>query len=129
MAIAFQVTEFQTVIKKEDGNILRSNGRPPMSFDYEVLTFTPEEKSRFWRGQKYTLSADEIIEVETYVNSVEADTTITEAMTQIHQSKSILAATDWYVTRKIETGKDIPDNILEMRATAREIINEQQNNL
>ena len=30
-----------------------------------------------------------------------------------------LAKTDWYVTRKIETGKDIPDDILAKREQAR----------
>lgn len=31
-----------------------------------------------------------------------------------------LADTDWYVVRKIETGKDIPEEILSARNTARE---------
>lgn len=34
--------------------------------------------------------------------------------------KKYLAATDWYVTRKFETGKEIPEDILIKRQEARE---------
>jgi hypothetical protein len=34
-------------------------------------------------------------------------------------AKKYLAETDWYVTRKAETGKDIPSDIIEKRAQAR----------
>lgn len=34
-------------------------------------------------------------------------------------AKKYLAETDWYVTRKAETGKAIPDDILTKRAQAR----------
>lgn len=129
MAIAFQVNEFQSILKQENGSVLRSNARPPMSFDYEVLTYTATDKSRFWRGTKYDLTPEEVVEVETYINSVEADPSTTQAMTEIHQSKSILAATDWYVIRKLETGKEIPANISQMRETARNIINEAEGKL
>lgn len=129
MAIAFQVTEFQTILKQHNGAVLRSNARPAMSFDYEVLTYTETDKSRFWRGEKFDLTAEQITEVEAYVNSVEADTSLTQSMTEIHQAKSILAATDWYVVRKMETGKEIPANILQMRELARANINEAEGKL
>lgn len=129
MAVAFQVNEFQTILKQDNGAVLRSNARPAMSFDYEVLTYTLTDKSRFWRGTKHDLTAEEIIEVENYISTVEEDPSTTNSMTQIHQSKSILAATDWYVIRKLETGKEIPANISEMRATARSVINEAEGNL
>lgn len=129
MAIAFQVNEFQSILKQENGSVLRSNARPPMSFDYEVLTYTGSDKSRFWRGSRYDLSAEEIVEVESYISTIEENPSTTQAMTEIHQSKSILAATDWYVIRKLETGKEIPANISEMRATARSIINDAEGNL
>ena len=36
------------------------------------------------------------------------------------RARKYLADTDWYVTRKAETGKDIPDDILTKRQEARE---------
>ena len=45
-----------------------------------------------------------------------ADNTI---VSDNHQSRQYLADTDWYVTRKAETGKAIPDDILTKREEAR----------
>jgi hypothetical protein len=84
--IAFQVDEFQSVLKQADGSYLRSNERPPMSFDYEVLTFTNSQKTRFWNNQSINLTEDEIAEVQTYVDSIQADNGLSETMAQIHQS-------------------------------------------
>jgi len=39
-------------------------------------------------------------------------------------SKEYLSSTDWYVTRQAETGKAIPEDILNKRQEAREAINE-----
>tara|TARA_B100000941_G_C28336484_1_gene464418 strand:- start:85 stop:378 length:294 start_codon:yes stop_codon:yes gene_type:complete len=36
-----------------------------------------------------------------------------------HKARQYLADTDWYVTRKAETGKAIPDDILTKRQEAR----------
>jgi len=127
--IAFQVDEFQSVLKQADGSYLRSNERPPMSFDYEVLTFTNSQKTRFWNNQSINLTEDEIAEVQTYVDSIQADNGLSETMAQIHQSKKILAATDWYVVRKLEIGTEVPEHITNMRATARALINEAEQNL
>ena len=127
--VAFQVDEFQSTLKQADGSYLRSSERPPMSFDYEVLTFTNSQKTRFWNNQSINLTEDEIAEVQAYINTIEADDNLSETMAQIHQSKKILAATDWYVVRKMEIGTEIPENITLMRTKAREIIDEAEQNL
>ena len=127
--VAFQVDEFQSVLKQADGSYLRSSERPPMSFDYEVLTFTNSQKTRFWNNQSINLTEDEIAEVQAYIATIEADVNLSEKMAQIHQSKKILAATDWYVVRQLEIGTAIPENITLMRTKAREIINEAEQNL
>ena len=41
-----------------------------------------------------------------------------------HKARQYLADTDWYVTRKAETGKAIPDDILTKRQEAREKVKE-----
>ena len=43
---------------------------------------------------------------------------------QNYQARQYLAETDWYVTRKAETGKAIPDDILTKRQEAREKVKE-----
>jgi len=43
---------------------------------------------------------------------------------QNYQARKYLADTDWYVTRKAETGKAIPDDILTKRQEAREKVKE-----
>jgi len=37
-----------------------------------------------------------------------------------YDARQYLAQTDWYVVRSIETGKDIPEDVLKKRAAARE---------
>lgn len=40
------------------------------------------------------------------------------------EARAYLAMTDWYVTRKAETGKEIPEEILEKREAARAAVKE-----
>ena len=126
---AFQVDNFQSVARLPDGTYLRSNERPIMSFDYDVLTFTSEVKQRTWNGQPIDLTADQITEVQAYIDTIEVDADKSDAMATIHAGRKILEGTDWYVIRQMETGTAVPDNILEMRTKARENINEAEANL
>jgi uncharacterized protein (DUF427 family) len=41
---------------------------------------------------------------------------------QKHEAREYLNTTDWYVHRMSETGKAIPDDVLEKRQTARETL-------
>ena len=116
---SIQIDEFGTVGRTNDGQILRSSARPPFSFDYEVLTYTPQERSRFWKLERHVLTQEQEAEVERHMNSITVDQELTTRMAQNHQARKILADTDWYVVRKMETGKEIPDHILDMRMQAR----------
>ncbi len=116
---SIQIDEFGTVGRTNDGQILRSSARPPFSFDYEVLTYTPQERSRFWKLERHVLTQEQEAEVERHMDSITVDQELTTRMAQNHQARKILADTDWYVVRKMETGKEIPDHILDMRMQAR----------
>ena len=122
MIIAFQIDEFGTTAKTDDNRVLRSNARPPMSFDYEVLTFTNYEKTRFWQLNKVNLTDDECAEVQRHIDSIEVNTALTQELSQNHQARKILQSTDWYVVRFLETGTPVPEEITEMRRQARENI-------
>lgn len=127
--IAFQIDDFQTVAKKQDGSFLRSNERPPMSFDYDILSLSSSIKSRTWQGSSYPLTDEQIAEVEAYVSSITINEDLNDAMAQIHNAKKILAGTDWYVIRQADTGVAVPDHIRQMREQARTLINEAEANL
>ena len=122
MIIAFQIDEFGTTAKTDDNRVLRSNARPPMSFDYEVLTFTNYEKTRFWQLNKVNLTDDECAEVQRHIDSIEVNTELTQELSRNHQARKILQSTDWYVVRFLETGTPVPEEITEMRRQARENI-------
>lgn len=122
MIIAFQIDEFGTTAKTDSNQVLRSNARPPMSFDYEVLTFTNYEKTRFWQLNKVNLTDDECAEVQRHIDSIEVNTALTQELSQNHQARKILQSTDWYVVRFLETGTPVPEEITEMRRQARENI-------
>lgn len=47
-----------------------------------------------------------------------------EQESQLIKSIDYLKSTDWYVIRFLETGKEVPDDIKELRAQAREIVNQ-----
>lgn len=55
------------------------------------------------------------------VAKVKADT---DTAAEISALEATLAATDWYVTRKAETGKDVPPEVLAGRQSARERISQ-----
>jgi hypothetical protein len=68
---------------------------------------TMEDKMNTPEYQAYLLS-DEYIEVQQRAKS--------------NESKMYLSGTDWYVTRQAETGKPIPEDILQKRQEARDSI-------
>lgn len=41
---------------------------------------------------------------------------------QLRKASAYLAETDWYITRMAETGKEIPPDVLALRAAARELL-------
>ena len=47
---------------------------------------------------------------------------------KIAEAKAYLAFTDWYCSRKIDSGKDIPEEVVSKRAEARELINQLEVN-
>ena len=67
---SLQIDEFGTVGRTQDGQILRSTSRPPFSFDYEVLTYTPNDKSIFWKLERHLLTEEQQAEVERHIDTI-----------------------------------------------------------
>ena len=57
--IAFQIDEFGTTGRTTGGEVLRSNTIPTFSFDYDVLTYTQNERSRFWQLERHKLTEEQ----------------------------------------------------------------------
>ena len=89
MITAFQIDEFGTTAKTDSNQVLRSNARPPMSFDYEIITFTSTEKTRFWQLDKVNLTDEQCAEVQRHIDSIQVNTELTNELTQNHQARLI----------------------------------------
>lgn len=120
--IFFQVRMDGVTYVTKEKRVLKSNAKPPMSFDYEILTYSTEEKTVYLNYNKRDLTPEELEEVETYILSIQENKEFSLMMLKNMQAKEVLNTTDWYVIRFLETGVPIPEEVLELRAAAREEI-------
>ena len=93
-----------------------------MSFDYTILTYSPEEKTVYHNLSKRDLTEEEQQEVLQYVTSIQENPDLTRQMAMNMQAKQFLNNTDWYVTRYVEKGIPIPEEIQIQRENARGVI-------
>lgn len=54
----------------------------------------------------------------------EAEEVENQRLSQIAEYKTYLTDTDWYYTRQMETGKEVPDDVVAKRIEYREWLNE-----
>ena len=100
---------------------LSSGLKPEFSFAYDILRYTSVTNGTnvyTFEDVEYALSSEEISEIETYLETVEENTTESANF----RARDFLRQTDWYVVRQMETGEAIPVNVLADRAEARENI-------
>ena len=100
---------------------LSSGLKPEFSFAYDTLRYTSVTNGTnvyTFEDVEYALSSEEISEIETYLETVEENTTESANF----RARDFLRQTDWYVVRQMETGEAIPVNVLADRAEARENI-------
>lgn len=89
--------------------------KPQLSFDYEALMYDGVAGQYRWNNEDVELTSAQIVEIESYIQFIQTD-----APTQASVDAMVyLADTDWYVVRKAETGKEIPQEVLDKRAAAR----------
>ena len=99
--------------------VLKSSSQPQMSFDYEILTYSNDERTIYINFTKRDMTPEEETEVSDYIKSIEADEMLSLQMLRNEQARDILEKTDWYVIRHQETGMPIPEDILTLREQAR----------
>ncbi len=120
--IFFQVNEFGVTYVTSEKRVLKSESKPQMSFDYEILTYSPQEKTVYQNFSKRDLSQQEQEEVVRYIETIQEDAELTRQMAKNMQAKQYLNNTDWYVIRYLEKGIAIPEEISFNRENAREAI-------
>jgi hypothetical protein len=71
---------------------------------------------------KRDLTQEEQEEVLRYITEIQENPDLTRQMAMNMQAKAYLNNTDWYVTRFIEKGIPIPENVQLQRQNARDVI-------
>lgn len=84
----------------------------------ENRTKTPQEIAFFEEYGVWPITDANIPEQDKVYLTPEQLAETERAVLRIN-AKSYLTETDWYVTRKTETGKDIPEEVLKKREQAR----------
>lgn len=81
---------------------------------------TPEERQAYFeQNGVYPIEDSDIPEAERMAPPTSEQIIESEAIQLKLNAKRYLRDTDWYATRKAETGKPIPEDILTKRAQAR----------
>lgn len=82
---------------------------------------TPEGKVAVWKGSDWAIE-DAPIKPEPPVPNPSPAPTQQEIANA--EARRYLASTDWYVIRQVETGVEVPQQILDKRAAARAAVKE-----
>jgi len=112
------IYDFQVCHVRRGEQTLSANIKPEFSFEYEALAYDGVTRQFRSGNEDQELTEEQVQEVEAFITTIESDPVAQTNM----ESLQYLAETDWYVTRKYETGKAIPQEILTKRQTAREAI-------
>lgn len=112
--------DFNSCSVRRGEQTLTANTKPEFSFNYDALSYDGNLGRCQFENVTLDLNEDQVAEIEAYIELIAVDPT---AQTNL-DSQMYLAATDWYVIRKTETGTAIPTEILIKREEARESITE-----
>lgn len=113
-----------TVVKASTDQNLTSSIKPEFSFDYDSLLFSTSLKEYTLGTTTSGMSDGQIAEVLAYLETVTEDVDLSAKLIRLRKAESYLAATDWMVLRKTETGVDIPADVSAERAVSRQYISD-----
>lgn len=108
---------------------LKSQIKPYLSFDYDELFFTKEEKVYIKSKTKVLLSEEQTQEIIGFIDNLSLQKDKIKLNEIINSLQTFLNNTDWMIIREIETGKKMPENIKLQRADARIRIEELRKSL
>jgi hypothetical protein len=84
-----------------------------------MARMTLEQKQQFFNTYGVMPITDDDVPDSDKIFMTEGEVLRVEAVVAKQKAKQYLIDTDWYVARKVETGIDIPEDILTKRAQAR----------
>lgn len=103
----------------KNGRHITGTLRPQFSFQYEAIQFSASVRKYMHQGAAIDMTPQQQQEVLSYLATVEVDEEKSRQFAQNVHNYEYLKATDWYVTRFMETGVPIPEDISAARAAAR----------
>jgi len=115
-------TNSSVVVKVGSERALTRNFKPVFSFEYDTISFSTSTKEYNLGGQTHGLNETQVAEVVAFLNTVEENPLISDALKLNRDSMGYLTATDWYVVRFAETGTPVPTEVTAQRQASREAI-------
>jgi len=112
------IYDFQVCHVRRGEQTLSANIKPEFSFEYSALAYDGATRQYRQGAEDIELTDEQVAEIEAFIASVESDPVAQLNM----ESLQYLASTDWYLTRKFETGVAVPQEVLIKRQEAREAI-------
>jgi DNA primase catalytic subunit len=107
---------------EKDGKRLEAFMKPDFSFQYDDIQFHENSQGYVLNDNWLDFTPEQVQELTDYINGQEEN-----PQGQINfESMMYLQETDWYITRRSETGAEVPQEVLIKRQEARESI---QNNV
>lgn len=94
--------------------------KPEFSFEYDMLEYV-ETVGVYLLNHSIPLTDEQKTEILQHINDVVVPNEWYVNVRTVGD-KGFLAQTDWYTIRKVETGVEVPDEILQQRAEARQRI-------
>jgi len=104
-----------------------TTGKPIDNYVIEDEDIVAEDMKLSWGGERgfhnpiYNFDLDDWIEGKP-IEEVEYEITKISDLNLMQQELSYLRETDWYSIRSLESGKNIPFDVISKRSTARDVI-------
>jgi len=106
-------------VAEKNGQRVLSGIKPTFSFNYDELQYHQSNKGYLVGTDWFDMTEAQEAEVEAYVEAILVDEALGAKLDTNSNNLGYLYETDWYVIRKLETGVEIPADVLTKRAAAR----------
>lgn len=99
--------------------------KPIMSFEYSSFNYI--EQANMFDIDGIPMTDEQKKECKEVIDSIKPPM---EWFKNVKKSSALqyLKSTDWYIVRKMDTGEEVPTDVREKRADARQYINDVENN-
>jgi len=103
---------------------LDSNMAPSLSFQYDTFKYLDNRQTYTVGDVEFNMDESQKAEIREIMRDIKEDKELTQNLSENIKALNYLKSTDWYITRKVEIGKEVPQDILDKRKLARESIHD-----